>query len=602
MPLPSLRSKPRMLVASGQRVRTRDQDNAYVKRTEMPWQRQALALYDLVPELHYAGQFYARMLSKVKIFPAELHSPDSEHPKKIETGLPFDILNQIQDPGGGHSQLLFKYGQLMFITGDGFLLGRDLEQDLESWTFVWRDELRFENGKVTHLLAPNFPPKDYNDIPDDAYAPINPGSAVAYRMWTPHPRASAWPDSPMRGVLEIGEELLILTKSVHSTATSRLARAPLLKMPIEIMPPPVEAGADEDPENDPFQADFTEYLQYAIENPSSADASSPFVLWAAYDYLDRVDTVTLHDPATDYVERDLRAEAVKRLGYSLDMPPEVLIGYANSNHWSAAAIMDAIWNDHGDPKMKQFCHDLADMYLRPALRDEGYEDWQNVTVWYDPTEVVINPDRSDDANEAWDRGAIGYLGYRRMKSIPEEYAQSEEEHTEWLETKLVRIREAQPGVAEPLDVPGQGPPPGGPENVTGIRQGKKPTVMASGRELGAAELALLRCREMAGIRLRRLKTCPSCLEAATGQPAAMVASLVGVEGVQQLGVSDMRELVRGGADQFRSLLSSWGYHPSGADVLAQIVEAHAARTLFEHHLPSMPDGFVAHVERTREAM
>lgn len=566
----------------------------------MPWQRQALALYDLVPELHFAGQFYARMLSKVRLF-AATRSADSEHPKAIDTGPPVEILERIQDPGGGHSQLLFRYGQLQFITGDGFLLGKDIDQGQGTWTYVWRDELRFEKGKITHLLAPNLIPQDYNDIPEDMYAPVDPGSAVAYRMWTPHPRASAWPDSPMRAILEIGEELLILTKSVHSTATSRLARAPMLKMPTELMPVPIETEGDEDPGNDPFQQDMTDFLEYAIENPSSAGASAPLVLWGAYEYLDRIDKIALHDPASDYVERDLRAEAVKRLGYSLDMPPEVLTGFAQANHWTGAVIMEEIWNDHGDPKMKQFCHDLTEMYLRPSLRDEGYTDWQNVSVWYDATDVVINPDRSDDANEAWDRGAIGYQGYRKMKSIPDSYQQTKEEHKEWLETKLVRVRETQQIDSQAQNNPATGPP-GGPENVTDVRQGKKPGIAASGREVGAAELAILRCREMAGIRLRRLKTCPGCLEAAAGQPAAMVASLIGSEGVQQLGVTNTRELVKDGTDQFRSLLVSWGYPASVADVLSQMVEAHASRTLFEQQLPSMPAGFAAHIERTKEAL
>jgi len=372
----------------------------------------------------------------------------------------------------------------------------------------------------------------------------------------------------------------------------------MLKMPIEIMPPPAESDGDEDAENDPFQDDFTAYLEYAQENYSSAAASSPFVLWASYDYLDRVETVQLHDPQTDYLERDLRAEAVKRLGYSLDMPPEVLTGFAQSNHWSAAAIMDAIWNDHGDPKIRQFCNDIADVYLRPALRDEGYADWENVTVWYDATDVVINPDRSDDANEAWDRGAVGYEGYRRMKSIPESYAQTEEEHNEWLETKLVRGRESIQPPAQAERNPAL-QPKGSPDNVVGISEGKKGSV-ASMREIGAAELALLRCREMAGIRLLRMKGCPQCLEAVAGQPPAMVASLIGIEGVEQLGANNMRELVRDGADQFRSLLLAWGYSKSGSDVLSQMVEAHAARTLFERRLPSMPSGFAAHVERTKE--
>lgn len=603
MPLPSERPRPArgMLVSAGQRINTRKQDSDYIKRSEMPWQRQALALYDSVPELHFAGQFYARMLSKVRLF-AAVRQPGSEHPTPIKDDqeLPVQLLERIQDPGGGYSQLLFDYGQLMFITGDGYLLGKGLSNGRGSWSFVWREEVKFDNGIVTHLALPNIAPTEYEDIPAEAFSPVRPGSAVAYRMWTRHPRWRGWPDSPMRAALEIGEELLILSKSVYSTATSRLSRAPMLLMPMEMMPPPLEADGDEDPDSDPFQSDFQEYLEYAHQNPASPEATAPFVLYAAYDYLDRIRSVSLHDPQTDYMERDLRAEAIKRLGYSLDLPPEVLTGFAQANHWASAVIMDAIWSDHGDPKMKQFCHDLSEMYLRPALEMENYPDWENICIWYDATDVVINPDRSDDANEAWDRGAIGYEGYRKMKSIPESYKQTSAEHLEWLETKLVRIRETQDKPSQAERNPAQGPPGSADDsNVSDIKEGKK-AVSASGREIGAAELALLRCREIAGIRLRRLKNCPSCLEAAAGQPAAMVASLVGPDGVQQLGVTNTKELVESGADQFRALLSSWGYSPLAAEMLSQMVETHASRTLFEQQLPAMPAGFAAQVERIKE--
>ena len=39
-------------------------------------------------------------------------------------------------------------------------------------------------------------------------------SGIAYRCWTPHPRHSDESDSPMRAVMDIAEELLVLTASV----------------------------------------------------------------------------------------------------------------------------------------------------------------------------------------------------------------------------------------------------------------------------------------------------------------------------------------------------------------------------------------------------
>ena len=37
-----------------------------------------------------------------------------------------------------------------------------------------------------------------------------------------------------------------------------------------------------------------------------------------------------------------------------------------------------------------------------------------VVVAYDASAVVVNPDRSKDADQAWDRGAIGYSAVSRL--------------------------------------------------------------------------------------------------------------------------------------------------------------------------------------------
>jgi len=119
----------------------------------MPWQQRALAQMDLVPELNYASRFYARMLKQLLIFPALLD--EQGQIQKIESGPPVDLLDRIQDPGGGRSQILGNYGRLMFITGEGCLFGRDLGTDLERWSFLWKGELEIElDGaevqKITH--------------------------------------------------------------------------------------------------------------------------------------------------------------------------------------------------------------------------------------------------------------------------------------------------------------------------------------------------------------------------------------------------------------------------------------------------------------------
>ena len=41
-----------------------------VRRIQQPWQDRAWAYYDMVPEVWFASQFYARGLSKLRLFPA----------------------------------------------------------------------------------------------------------------------------------------------------------------------------------------------------------------------------------------------------------------------------------------------------------------------------------------------------------------------------------------------------------------------------------------------------------------------------------------------------------------------------------------------------
>ena len=880
------------------------------------------------------------MLSRIRIFPAILDEAGDLNP--ITSGPPLEILNRIQDPGGGRSQIQGSYGRLMFVTGEGVLFGARLETDQERWNFLWLDEIKEENGRTFRI--------------DTKKQVIEEG--IAYRMWRPSPRHSDLADAPLRSVQEICEELILLTKAVQSTALTRLTNG-LLLMPQEISPGAAEPVGDEDPENNPFISDLIEHFTGQIENPGSAEARVPPLVEASYEYLDRIRWMQLHDPSTDYLERDLRTEAIKRLALGLDFPPEVLLGMTDANHWcndsetevltidrgfiqqdalqigdtirtlnagtgesewapvediyraevqdlpmmelesrfhhslstlnhrwpvlrdeeiewttsaklrprdrifravpsadlprepiyddsfvevvawfvtegtctwpsekhcqvrigqshlsnpdlvaqirgtltrsygdgcetllrgpgigraeemepawreaveergmtlfhlnKAAygplldtmeswrskvlksefilsltqaqlelfletcalgdgrisesggfeinqrdpARMDAIemagilagrstsrrtrltggfgkkklqtyqsvhspsntttlvadkqkfvsytgiiwcpvtkngtwlarrngkvfytgntakqvvhdmWRSHGAPIAEQFCDDLSEAYLRPALQEGGFEDWAKVVVTYDDADVVVAPDRSEDADKAVDRIEIGAKGYRELKGIPESMAPTTEEMQLMIALKM-RRPELLPekylpagGLAPPAtQQPG---PQAGPEDTTnpengppspGTRDGSRQEARtASAKIMGAAELALVRCREIAGSRIRSYqKSCPECLEPANGKPNALVASLIGPQVLTEMNAPAPLKLVAGGSDGFRSLLLGWGFPETQAGALAEMVEVHAARTLFEQMQSPLSSGFAAHVERTQEVV
>ena len=578
---PSRTPRQRPLTASALRVTSGGGASESMTRLGLPWQERSLRYYDEVGELRYAAQFYARMLKQLRIFPT-LREPGREHGEEIKDGPPVELLDRIQDPGGGRSQMQWNYGRLMFITGEGYLLGRRLNTEEERWDFVWKEGLRIERGgKIRYKSSPDAKEEEYG-----------PNEAVAYKMWTPHPQWPGLADSPMRAVLDIAEELLILTRSVRSTAVSRLIRSGILLIPQEIEPPPQEPVGDEDPLNSPLLRDLVEHVTGAVENPGTAEATVPFILFGGSEWIDKVKRVDMHNPDTDYLERDLREEAIKRLALSLDMPPEILLGMADSNHWTAWQISDEVWRWHGAPIAEHFCDDLSEVYLQPALRELGYPDWRNVCVHYDATEILVNVNRSEDADEAWDRGAIGYEAYRRAKNFTERDAQTPEEHEEWI---LVKGRPRERRRLTP-DAPRESivgeEPPAGPDPVR-----ERNGVAASARILGAAEMALLDCRKKAGARARTLKAkCPDCLAEVNGKPNSQVVALLGTEGLKRLGAPDPLDLVAGGADDFKALLAAWGIDAREAASLAGMVESYAARTLLEVNPPAVPSTLAAHVQ------
>lgn len=580
------RSAPRALTASATRLRNTG-ESAYQKRLTLPWQYRALGYYDQIPELHFSSHFLARMMSRVRYFPARRDDDGKETP--IEDGLPLQLLNRVQDPGGGRSRLQYSYGLLASITGEGVLFGYRLETDFPRWKFLWKDEVKIRDDGVAVRLYP-----DKRET--DEYG-------IAYRFWTPHPCQSDLADSPVAAVMEICEELLILTASVRGTAVSRMTNG-VMTMPQELDFGAAEPVGDEDMLNSPFLADYAEHVQNQIDNPGSAASKVPFMLVGGYEYLSGVQWIKTHDPATDYMEKDLRTEAIRRLALGLDMPPEALLGMTDANHWTAKQVMHDMWRSHGIPKAEQFADDLAESYLRPILELNEYPDWEGVVVAYDDSQVVISPDRTEDADQAYDRGQINDAAYLELKGFPESYASTEEEKKIWLATKMrdANLLKGTPFYVEPQipPAPPTGPPgstptrrdaSNGPPPPTNGRTGSRQESMrASAHILGAADLALLRCRKLAGVRIRH-----KCQDCAEGHPDAMVAAVLGPERVPE-----PLKLVDGGTEEFYSLLMERGFGTSLAASLCQTLQVYAARTLFSETHPELPSAFVAQVATAEE--
>ena len=585
--------KPRALTASAFKLNRPESE--YAKRLQQPWQFRALGYYDRIGEIRFCSQFYARMLARIVIYPARPNA--NGELERITSGTAVELLDRVQDPGGGRRRMQYDYGRLMFVTGEGVMLVTGENTDQEKWRFLWREEVKMDGATA---------------IRKNAQGEETDERGTGYRMWTPHPIQSDLADSPLCAVLDIAEELLLLTAAVRSTAVSRILNGILL-LPTEAAPAPFEDGLDEDSELSPFLQRLTEHITAAIDAPGTAEAMSPYLLEAGYEYLDRIRKVDLHDPATDYMERDLRIEAVKRLALGLDMPPEALLGMTDSNHWTAQQVQHDMWRSHGVPIADQWVNDLNDVYLRPALIDAD-EDPTDIVIGYDDSQVVVSPDQTAIADEAMDRVAISFKGYRELKGIREDMAPSEEEKKfiagiKMRDPVVAGLEEAAPPVRGPVATPDvHADQPGTPPAPTNGRVVSRQEARVASI-LGAARMAIRQCRTKAGSRLRthvaapgrNVERCSECQQAIDGIPNAVVAATLGMETLREMSARDPLSLVKGGTDDFRAELQEWGIRQSNADVLCEQIEAYSAQTLFDPNTPDIPPGFAAFVESSLDS-
>jgi hypothetical protein len=609
--LPEARRPQKPIRGSGTRIVTTKREGA---RVAQPWQERAFAYYDMIGELHQASQFYSKPLSRLKLGVA-FADPESGDLEEITSGPAVDLLEAVQDPGGGRTVMLTTYGQLMFIAGESYMLNTVDEDGVQKWEIVSTNELRFDAGTQTYTRRrlPGKVGEELKAAPDDDFEPVD-EEAIVYRLWKRHPNYSGWADAPMRGVMDVAEELVMLTLAVRARARSRLAQSGILYIPNELTTQGVNVIGDEDPEADPFLDDLTTHFVTPIEDEGTAAAVVPFILRGPaklgdVNAKDALFMLQTHELEETYPEAALRKEAIERLAIGLDMPPEALLGMTDANHWTAWQVEDAIWQTHVAPIAQQFVNDLTSIYLRPAALEMGLDRADEMVVTYDASAILTNPDRGKDALSLYKERAIGKKPLRDAMGFTDEDEPTEDELDEMLavalrDPSLLPGFEAPPPapviVAPPPPVDDEPPPPvDGPPEEGDAPQNGGGEGQASARVSGAAEMALVRCRELAGSRIRSKYRARPEMRDADGVTNSDVAATLGAVVLEQMG-GDPLALVEGGASAFQIVLEQWGYASREAHALGVMLEQFAARTLFEVQPPSAPAGFAGFLLRQRQ--
>jgi hypothetical protein len=378
---------PNTLIASAKRFKGAP-DMRGKARSGSGWQDAAWHFYNTVGEYAYAVNWVGNLLSRAKLFATvdvgggPVPVPD-DHPAA-------QLLNAFFYNEQGRSSALQQIGVHYTVPGDVFIVGTQDEDGADLWEVVACGRISAANGRWM---------VDGRTLP---------GTPFVMQIRRQHPANAKEATSPSRAALPILSEIERLTMHVAAQVDSRLASAGILFLPNEMtFSVTNEDGGSVNGTAERFARELQEVLSRVIENRDHPSALVPIVVTVDGEFVDKAHHLTFWSDL-DNQAIELRTEAIRRLALSMDMPPEILTGQGDTNHWSAWSIDESAIKSHTEPLLNRIADDLAMGYLRPLLIDGGMDpdEARSYGIGIDTTEMRLRPNRSREALELWDRGVL----------------------------------------------------------------------------------------------------------------------------------------------------------------------------------------------------
>lgn len=407
------------MVASARQVSAKTDSDALRTSGERGWQSQAWRFYDQVGEFRAAVNWVGNVLSRARLYATY---DDGTGPRRVEQGTPADLaLDEFGGGVDGQRQLLHDYGVMYSVPGEAWTVGYEKNHQ-QVWAVYSPGQITSQGGDY---LVGN------KKIPT---------KAVVIQSLRPHPRDRSKPDSPARAALPALAEIHRLNQHIAAQLDSRLASAGILLVPNEIAA--TVAGAASPSTQATAQA-FVDHLQEvmgrAIADRDDPAALVPIVVTGEAEHLEAARLLKFWSDL-DEKAITMRTEAVRRLGLSLDMPPEILTGTGDINHWGAWQIDESAIKSHTEPLLSLICHDLSVGYLRPALAGTVPDsEVQRYGIEADTSEMRLRPNRSKEALELYDRGELDGDTLRTETGFTDNHGlDKKEELQQWVLLQMIR--------------------------------------------------------------------------------------------------------------------------------------------------------------------
>ena len=403
----------RAVVAAARRISKSDGNKP---RNESAWQNRAWIWYDTIGEFRFACSWVGNVLSRAVL---TVKRGDA----LITTGPAEDARHALFGGPDGQKEMFRQLGIQFTVAGEAYIVATDGGTDAtDKWWVVAASELSKSGG--TWKIGK----KEVED-------------PLVIRLWRPHPRVNKDPDSPARAVLPVLSEIDGLTKHVSAQIDSRLAGAGVLLLPDNISFATTSTTSPTEGDGqlaiDPFLDELMQTMMTAIKNREDPAALVPILLQANGEYLDKVRHLTFSTPL-DEQAIELRKEAIRRLALGMDMPPEVLTGTGDVNHWGAWQIEDASIKAHTEPLLQIIVQSITEGYLWPYLEESGMDEEEAREYHFavDTSQMRLRPDRSKEAVELYDRGILSPNSLLVENGFMPSDAMTDTERTEFFKRKV----------------------------------------------------------------------------------------------------------------------------------------------------------------------
>lgn len=389
-------------------------------------------MFRCVGELRYYVGWRANSCSRARFVASEI-DPDTGEPtggiaEDNSEGQRFvEIVRKVAGGRLGQAQLIKRTAEVLTVPGElwiAILIRTEgagaRKRVVEKWYAVTRRQI--EQGTRSNSVTIKLPDGTKHQF--DASS----GDSM-FRVWNPDAEDAAEPDSPVRAVLDPLREIVRTTKKIANADNSRLLNNGILFVPSEASLPDPQAptSAEKPGPTAPqpprkvaakLQDMIVQVGQEAAKNESSMAALVPIVASAPGEHLAKISHLEFGKDVTK-VAIETRNDAIARLAMGLDVSPERLLGLSTGNHWSAWAIEDQDVQLHIAPVMETICHAIYDSVLRNVLEKDGI-DPDKYTLWYDTSALTSDPDLTDEAKDAHEKGGLTTEALVRIYGLPDD--------------------------------------------------------------------------------------------------------------------------------------------------------------------------------------